>query len=600
MISVDVYEEEDFCPHLGKFELDYASSDEQIVQMVECAEREVRERSEGSDEEKRIREKLLARIELQKVWLGVLIQLNGVGDVLSSLKKLEEKVSKIESLVKSDLFSENDGFAIDWNSPDTFPRGFDIALTKVQNPSAPPRKPELVAYSKVLTFFKDTCKCTKILIDFLKYPTSKTSSDYDSAILFAWNLSELMNPNAFVRSLVLLSFGTESDFLHGGPLRKAIKKSLCSYSSSANAAVSSFAVLGADSEELKVFEMFVDRIAIASAQFFRLLSQNRSKQHIKIQKSIIDWALLENDAAICDKFANKVWNEIGIPPAKLQKMYQNPFFSWVSDITVKLIFKQIMIGFELKLYSKYEYPGMYWAAEYYLDFRLKAKYYSANVAFDFFVNSSGSKATKKKGKAEKSTRFKHTIDFKDPVPPPIDFYYTEALKSMCRAMHLSLKFLLLKNLFKKSDQSFEFGSEENRWLQRISWAQILPFPPIPSFEKFKSSFCDASDSKSDDTESSLKSTLEEATSSFKYAKTIFDSILTDSSLRKPNEYSYQVDALSSQLFKTLSKICVTNTVFLLSLDRTIEKLKSANQSPTTLSLSFELHHWFPTMSIHTK
>lgn len=109
-------------------------------------------------------------------------------------------------------------------------------------------------------------------------------------------------------------------------------------------------------------KMYVTYNAIGSfllkvfVEYFRINCHNRSRQRRMLCKVILEWEILQEEAAGVDELFHDL----------LEEEYQNLdstayyFSSWAYNIKLMMMEKILYLGFELDLYGEHEYVMIYW------------------------------------------------------------------------------------------------------------------------------------------------------------------------------------------------------------------------------------------------
>lgn len=591
--AVDIYEEEDFHPQLYGIQF---KGDTNLAEILRQLQQLIDQQTD---------EKVSSRLKLRKHWLSALETFSDLDSRIKACAKSKPALLLIRELLDSGSFLESDGVPprMQSSASSDWPIGFDPLISKSFITHSPPKLVELVSFKLVINFFRKTVEGLIITADFAKLPPSKVFSDLDVATSFYWNITDLLLPQSFLRFASLLVLGNEKQFLHGDSLRASVKRSLSSFCSTGKAYVQLFSSSSSKSEEYKIFEAFLDRIVPPISQLFRLLAQNRSRQHSKIPSLIVDWAILENDAATVDQFGKQALSKIGLPDEQEQHMYKHPFFAWVFNITSRLVAQHVFLGFEMNLYGIHEIGYLYWFLEYVLDLRLQTKYYSNQHPFDLIVSPEklrGKKSSSSKGKNSKNKSASHLVP-KEVTPPVTDVFLLEAMRDISRAVHKIFEGLRRKGLYSPPESLFEYTTGENQYLQRLGWIRQLPQPALPNYSDF-------TDQVVENKELDPDALFADAVKTLKQAKSLLDAVLANYTNSGKGEYCYVITNMQSVNIKSLIKVTVMNSVFVLSLQRSINKIVGKVDQSTSnplhksiaLSVDYSTHLWFPTFSIESK
>lgn len=206
---------------------------------------------------------------------------------------------------------------------------------------------------------------------------------------------------------------------------------------------------------------------------------------------------------------------------------QNGCFAWVFDQSLRFQVLFLQLGIELGVYALYDYVSVYWYIESLLSMRLKNRWYCQKL---------GGLAT-----------FDHVV--------------LQGHALCCRANAFALKALELKKYFKIKECIF--GSEEIRFQHRFKAFNQMVQPIAKKHSELLTAFNGKTESDC------IKVALE----AFKLAKNCFETAMkSECSIHQKKE------------LKALLRVCISNSVFLMSFKKHYENV---------VSFDFLTHTYYP-------
>ncbi|KAJ3424899.1 glucose repressible protein mak10 [Anaeramoeba flamelloides] len=307
-------------------------------------------------------ESLLCRIVFQKKIVQYLLVKK---TQLSNFKQfLNESLSQLQSIISTNKYCTKNvlGFYT------------DINRRKI-SPPAPVKKIELLTFEKSIELYQQISNELLVLCDAPKKFNIKTKN-------LKLNRSELSNffdefnkksPNILSRALISLIFFDEDGFYGGKILRDLILNSLVNYS---------FVDKSFLNEEpiKKLGEALEEPIL----KFFLILCNNRGRSRRNLSNLFENWEIyVQHGTSLDHLIILKKMEKIGlfekivrnIPKStqsnrnllsneQLKIALHRPISSWMLDISSEYAIRYIKSGFELDLFSIFEYASIYWYLAY--------------------------------------------------------------------------------------------------------------------------------------------------------------------------------------------------------------------------------------------
>ncbi|XP_031566429.1 N-alpha-acetyltransferase 35, NatC auxiliary subunit-like [Actinia tenebrosa] len=232
----------------------------------------------------------------------------------------------------------------------------------------------------------------------------------------------------------------------------------------------------------EISDLFINRAVRSMKSVTHTLGHNRARQRDKLGQLLEEFASLQDEADRADAELHTLLTKY-----EPQRQHFACFGSWVLYHTLNIMVQYLTSGFELELYSPYEYHYIYW----YLDFlfgwhmtclnRAEKLLQAQEAALEQKSGRSGKKNKKKKKASEKAIQehqgWRHLF---------------QGMRYLCQGYLRALEGFEIDGKLKKPN--FEFSSEQIRFERRF-----LPFQtvdtPQPMYYGHYQEFVDMSKAK---------------------------------------------------------------------------------------------------------
>jgi hypothetical protein len=114
---------------------------------------------------------------------------------------------------------------------------------------------------------------------------------------------------------------------------------------------------------------FIERAGSSYFTLTRALIQNRSRLRRMLCHAILDWDSLQVEAEEVDTELRGFTGEMPMNQGG-EEMWSYPLSSWVYHYKLRQMEWVHLLGFELEIYLPYEFAGMFWYIQYYVQMRL--------------------------------------------------------------------------------------------------------------------------------------------------------------------------------------------------------------------------------------
>ncbi|KAK3732899.1 hypothetical protein QZH41_012670, partial [Actinostola sp. cb2023] len=252
-------------------------------------------------------------------------------------------------------------------------------------------------------------------------------------------------------------------------------------------------------------ETFINRAVRSMNSVIHTLGHNRARQRDKLGQLLEEFATLQDEADKADSELHAILTKY-----EPQRQHFACFGSWVLYHTLNIMIQYLTSGFELELYSPYEYHYIYW----YLDFlfgwhmtclnRAEKLLQAQEIALEQKSGRSGKKNKRKKKASEKTIQEHQGMR-----------HLYQGMRYLCQGYLRSLEGFEIDGKLKRP--SFEFGSEQIRFERRFLPFQAVDTPQPMYYGHYKE-FTDMS--KNQDAKAHELFVL--SANSFHQAKQIFE------------------------------------------------------------------------------
>lgn len=195
----------------------------------------------------------------------------------------------------------------------------------------------------------------------------------------------------------------------------------------------------------------------------QIIGNNRARQREKLGFIIEDFTTLQEEGASLDHILNTM-----LIQQKSQNLTNSCYRTWVVYNNLIVMSHYLLYGFELDLYSNYEYHYIYWYLGEMLYSWLISNLNQVDqcISISAILNSEGGKKDKNKAKKKGKTTLEKDIQL------------MYGHRFMCRAYYAAMKAFGLEK--KISEPNEEFNDEELRFQNRF-----LPFKAFSNYAQFK-------------------------------------------------------------------------------------------------------------------
>lgn len=563
----DMFEEEDFIPHIFGFDLSAElPSDDIAIALLDLAKMEFV--SSGNEEAASLIDmriallKLLNRLDSSEVEGAALIT-----TARAEIKNFSDTVQAYGKLRTVDPL-----MVVDTKTPN--PKlGFFPSLSKRLILNAPPRPVLLRSEEESFSWFSKFSENLTILSDYFH----KKEVTLDELSYFLDQFSEIRNPGIIIRSFMVTMLGTFDAFLYEKPIKSYIDGSLCGFSPVV-AWNEAYCLLDLKSKNTDVamktpYAYTIERAGYPVVRVLKIHCVNRSRQLQYFQACLPDWGLLQHDAGVVDQTWSIMWQNNSI---STESSYDHATFAWFTEKALQLICQQLLHSFDSQLFVQCEYAPMYWAWNLVLQLRLHLIYSAQRACF------SAQSSAYMHAEAELRTDPDSEPVFPKPFNVAIcktDVLLVETQRNMCLGMHKCLEFLRRKGLYQIEE--FELCSAETRFTHRVETFTnvIVPGGPL-TYDKFREQVLGAAQDND-------KALAAEALDAFKLAKKLIELCLQE---KDSPLYDFQ-----RERFQALARVSVSNSVFLMSLPK-----KLANLEKPAVTFDFSVHSCFPILALVNK
>jgi len=217
----------------------------------------------------------------------------------------------------------------------------------------------------------------------------------------------------------------------------------------------------------------VDTLMAKCAAVFLTLTQimgnNRARQREKLGQILEDFAVLQEHADNVDRALDSYMTQ-----SKMNQSHLACYGSWILHNSLSIMTLYLLHGFELELYSTYEYHYIYWYLnEVLLNWHaitLNRVENLINSMAEMNLNAAGGSKNAKKGSKKKKSAYERELT---------QLY---AHRHMCSALYQALRAFKKEGAIK--DPSDEFSDEELRYSHRFAPFRLFTTPPICVYRQF--------------------------------------------------------------------------------------------------------------------
>nr|XP_043622884.1 N-alpha-acetyltransferase 35, NatC auxiliary subunit [Erigeron canadensis] len=401
---------------------------------------------------------VLCRLRFRKHFYHALVCLRRAqGRGLDSARKhIASCLVELHSILKSEEFLRSNsryGMCEDGKENSTTasgcqPIGFDPTLNSRLSAPAPPRAIKLLCWKKAVEYFK------KLLHDLDVVCANPVESSYEGSLQFVVEFQKLL-PDLVARSHLQFLLVQDGKLYGRDPMFAVICKA---------AAVPEIT----NNHDLQKNEAFV-HLGQLAITLLKILCTNAAWQRRQLGKVLQDWRIIymQLELALRKEFEER--SNISIDENLFMKMYKH-VLSWIEEKTYWIAFRFLILGFELELYSPYEYCMVYWYI-YVILIKLGEKVHLRMIT----NNETGNRKGKKKKDSMKDVAREHSI------PPVVlllqcHIYLAEGLTLMISALRNEHGVFLCQG---------PFNTEKERFIQHFELLQKACIPDHVSYYSFR-------------------------------------------------------------------------------------------------------------------
>jgi N-alpha-acetyltransferase 35, NatC auxiliary subunit len=213
----------------------------------------------------------------------------------------------------------------------------------------------------------------------------------------------------------------------------------------------------------QLIDSFLTKCSQVFASLVQIIGNNRARQREKLGFIIEDFSTLQEEATSLDHILNTM-----LIQQKSQNLTNSSYRTWIVYNNLIIMTNYLLYGFELDLYSNYEYHYVYW----YLGEMLYTWQISnlnqvdQCLSLGAILNSESGKKDKNKSKKKGKTTLEKDIQL------------IYGHRFMSRAYYAAMKAFAIEK--KICEPSEEFNDEELRFQNRFS-----PFKAFSNYAQFK-------------------------------------------------------------------------------------------------------------------
>lgn len=570
VMEADIFEEEDFVAKRFNFDLCEDITSKKAAYDLSKAEQTILESGSGAaddNEEEGQRKALAARFRLLRhTYLaavacrkparsGFVAGKKSAKNALIELKAVEDSLVGV-----GDPTEAKDGEEVKDTLTEDHADVVACSSAIVHNlvPNAPPRKPRFVSVKKSVEVYRDMLENMIRLHHLCEVDSLMAIYDVVSAL-------SAFEPNVFVRSLLWCQMSKPDDFLGLGSLSALVRTEVLQFARTSSVCIASDHAT-----------YWLTRVVQPVHDLFKHYCANRSRQQTYTSSLLGDWNTIEMEASYIDRLAEAALKEQGVQTEGPTAVCRHPYFSFVFELSTRLLALHLKLNVELDLLDTRELPVTFW----YLSFLQEIRHQNHSICWKG-LTSSGSGGASKKVKKKKG---KKAVAPSGPSLPPRD---ATAKEMLVEAEHLlSQATLMVFHLFKKrglyTPAPFTIGSEEVLFQNRFSIFSSIPQPAPLTFDQFKAHInYDTVD------EEALLAVINR---DFRSAKALVDLVL---------KHPAPLPSFVEPRLKAIARVIVTNQVTVATIDSTLAKAKEKDTT-TEFNVSFDLHPHFPVLKLALK
>jgi hypothetical protein len=445
--------------------------------------------------------------------------------------------------------------------PEAEPIGFDPLLMRAVIASAPPRRVRERDRAGTLSVQESVLR-EVVALGFL---ASATTLQQVVRRLTAFSERRpLVLPRSHVKSLLL---GEETGLLGRAPISAWVRDALSEFGTP----------LAVSETPQSYLDNFLAHTSGAVRRFLRLHTLNRVHQRSEVVKVMREWAPLQHDCSVFDKIliSNLVSKreDLRSPERPLPRV----FLEFVMDWALQLASHYLSLGFELGLYSPREFCFIWFYLMELTRMHLVQYWNPDRLTLDAHLDAEARRELLRWKAKRRTDPSLPPPKMPMPPPPPRD-RWSLWLQTYLHLHEGSLRsFQAASKLGVHPVQPYTLSSEEVNLAMRLHGLSALAIPFF-SGEEYRRA--------NDIALVAAQRLLDGAVASFKAARGSLDQLAKHAVPPSEDE---------AALHKALTKLCISNVVFLLGLEKAIDK--AGGHARCRLQWNFDLHRVFPVLSL---
>ncbi|GAB6018981.1 hypothetical protein CHUAL_013993 [Chamberlinius hualienensis] len=211
-------------------------------------------------------------------------------------------------------------------------------------------------------------------------------------------------------------------------------------------------------------ELFLSHCVRPFSNLIQICGHNRARQRDKLAHILEDFANLQDEADKVDSFLHSLYQKMDSPSQHLAC-----FGTWILYHTLRIMILYVLSGFELELYSTYEYHYVFW---YLFEFLYGWMVSALSRADGFLLEQESVSAEQQKGRNSKKTKKKKKVH-----PHGREITINQACHNLCGGFCNALAGFRVDGKMKKPN--FHFDCEQIRYERRFApFGGVMTPPPV--------------------------------------------------------------------------------------------------------------------------
>ena len=391
------------------------------------------------------------------------------------------------------------------------------------------------------------------------------------------------HPSLVIRSSVYMLLGTDQYILHKQiSLPQLLAQSITEFCCNAIPLNRN-----TDAPIYHDFNNILYRISQPAMVMLRIQCDNYSRQHRSIDTQITDFAILEDDTSQYDhalKLDNQSYlTALGHNPSidytAHHSPYQYPLFSWTVYYALYTCIQQLLIGLRLQLYNSNELSVVYWYADILITTQLQCKLNSYRQPTNQ-KKLQQLRSGKVKGKKLKSTDIYIYNTQLSSMPPHM--LYREIQRTLSRGIAQSC--IVLDKLGVIVPSMLDKPHCNEWYFNRFDTFSKLPQPLAPTLQSYRTQVQQLQSNNNN------QSIIDLVNQTYTHCREMINKLI--------QQITNQWEPHEIQSIKSLTKLCIVNSVTIVTAQKTIDKAFH-NKHIVRLVFKFDTHDQFATLHLET-